>query len=123
MDGTWQLDWNGILKKSQFKRLLKHYPDEFASCTRNLKRVCDELDAGKSPADVPGNFYRPEGRGVFRIGQTKVRSAHELRLYVFPDERTRVLHVLCLGDKGTQQDDISLCRTHAATLQGESHEH
>lgn len=119
MEGTWNLDRQGILNRSQFKRLLKHYPDEVASCAANLDLVRADLEAGKRLGSFNFGFFRPEGRGVYRIGQTRVRSAHELRLYVFPDEQAKVLRVLCLGDKSTQQADIRLCHQHVSTLQGD----
>lgn len=113
MNEEWQLDWGCLLNKSQFKHMAKCHPKEMASCLENLDQVCTELNGGKKIGDIAFGFFRSEKKGLYRIGQTKVKSAHELRLYVFPDERTRTLRILCLGDKNTQQDDINLCHQHA----------
>lgn len=118
MAEEWSIEWKGILNRSQYKRLDKHYPDEVASCLGNLELVYNELSAGKPLGAISFGFFRSERRGVYRIGQTRIRSSHELRLYVFPDEQKRQLWILCLGDKSTQQDDIRRCHQQADTLKG-----
>ena len=52
-------------------------------------------------------FFRSEGEGVFRIGQTGVRSAKESRLYVYPDEQSQTMYVLTIGIKEQQAKDIA----------------
>jgi hypothetical protein len=79
----------------------------------NLGRVLDELNAGKPLSTFRFGFFRSEGRGLYRIGQTAVSAARELRLYVFPDARTRTLYLLAFGTKRTQQGDIAACRSQA----------
>ena len=44
---------------------------------------------------------------MYRIGQTGVPGAKESRLYIFPDEQNRVMYVLNIGDKDSQDMDIN----------------
>lgn len=52
---------------------------------------------------------RSEPVGVLAIDQSgpgKGARLVPLRLYVYPDETDKVLHIIGLGDKSTQKDDI-----------------
>jgi hypothetical protein len=42
----------------------------------------------------------------------------QTRLYVYPDLATRELHLLTIGDKGTQKVDIQLCKSFVVELRG-----
>ncbi len=35
----------------------------------------------------------------------------QTRLYVYPDTETEILHLITLGDKRSQKDDIATCRS------------
>jgi hypothetical protein len=52
------------------------------------------------------SFFRSEGNGLFRIGQSGVKAAKETRLYVYPDEEEKTIHILAIGTKEMQQNDI-----------------
>jgi len=44
----------------------------------------------------------------------------QLRLYVYPEDMQEILHVMILGDKSTQSDDIRLCKQTVEKLIQES---
>jgi hypothetical protein len=76
----------------------------------NLKRLQLALDAGGKLLQIKFGFFRSEGKGVHRISQHgQGRALKETRLYVCPDEETKTLYLLTLGDKTTQKDDINFC--------------
>jgi putative component of toxin-antitoxin plasmid stabilization module len=52
-------------------------------------------------------FFRSEGEGVFRIGQTGVESAKESRLYIYPDQKNQIMYILGIGTKDHQSEDIN----------------
>lgn len=83
------------------------YPAEVASCINNLGNVLVALSQGTPVNAVPFSFFRPEGGGVFRIGQTGVPSAREMRLYVTFVFVRGVAYVLSIGTKNTQSRDIA----------------
>lgn len=84
----------------------KIHPREVASVMVNLDRVMQQLGQGKRIGGFQFGFFRPEGNGVYRIGQTGVKNAKETRLCICPDETTHVVRVLAIGDKDSQQRDI-----------------
>ena len=66
---------------------------------------------GAKVQQVKAGFLHPEPLGVIAIDQKGGGKAlGETRLYVFPDEDEEVLHIITLGDKRSQADDIALCR-------------
>ena len=113
METNWTTDTSLLLNRHAAKTLARDCPAEWQSCMRNLGRVVDELKSGKSVSTFRFGFFRSEGRGVYRIGQTGVPSARELRLYVFPDTFTKTLYLLAFGTKRTQSSDIAACQNQA----------
>jgi len=91
----------------QFERKWQH---EFTNVMRNLQELLDALETGVRPEQLKGlRFVRSEPAGVLAIDQSgpgKRTKMVPLRLYVYPDETDQVLHIIGLGDKTTQSDDI-----------------
>jgi hypothetical protein len=77
----------------------------------NLDRVLGILREGRKIGSFQIGFFRPEGEGVFRIGQTGVPSAKESRLYVYPNEQNHTRYVLSIGIKDGQSRDIGEAKT------------
>lgn len=105
------------------KRLKKHRKKH----SRELKNVFDNLDtffkcleAGASSAQIHRGFIHPEPSGVLAIDQ-KGKGAHlkEFRLYIYQDEESEILHLIILGDKNTQADDIKFCKRFVEALRAE----
>ena len=72
---------------------------------------------GAKVQQVKAGFLHPEPLGVIAIDQKGGGKAlDETRLYVFPDEDEEVLHIITLGDKRSQADDIALCRQFVTEL-------
>jgi hypothetical protein len=93
---------------SKFKRFSSNHEKEYVSCFTNLNRIIRLLNAGFKLQTVINqcSFFRSEGNGLFRIGQSGVKAAKETRLYVYPDEEEKTIHILSIGTKETQQNDI-----------------
>jgi putative component of toxin-antitoxin plasmid stabilization module len=89
-----------------FKHFRKKHRREFVSCFVNLQKVQVFLSEGISIGQVGVGFLRSEGDGLWRVGQSQVRYAKESRLYFYAEEETRTLHLLGIGTKETQEDDI-----------------
>lgn len=122
MDGS-ETGWEVIqelAERGRFKDYNKKHPREYAACFVNLNEVAMLL--GRSAGGVKKiqvSFFRSEGQGVYRIGQTAVKHAKETRLYVHIDEASRRIHILTIGDKDSQFDDIRRCHAAAKNLKGE----
>ncbi len=94
--------------KGRLKRFAKSNRVEFVNCFKNLEAFLEHLQLGGRPHQSA--VVRPEGEGVFALdedGPGNPRLA--LRLYVYPDEPTRVLHILLMGDRKTQREDVNAC--------------
>ncbi|MDT8389835.1 MAG: hypothetical protein RRC34_04925 [Lentisphaeria bacterium] len=104
----WTISYDRASKASFAKYNQKH-PRETASVFSNLARVIDYLQSGRPIEPPPFGFLRSEGKGLYRIGQTGVKSAKETRLYIFFAVIEKVIHVLGIGDKGSQKRDIQNC--------------
>lgn len=107
MPANWTIDYSRMVNRHQAKTILHRYPAEVASCINNLGNVLVALSQGTPVNAVPFSFFRPEGGGVFRIGQTGVPSAREMRLYVTFVFVRGVAYVLSIGTKNTQSRDIA----------------
>ena len=106
MELEWQIE-NAFASPGKFKKFSGKHPREYESVFTNLEKVMRLLRCGHKLGSFQIGFFRPEGDGVYRIGQTGVPGAKESRLYIFPDEQNRVMYVLNIGDKDSQDMDIN----------------
>lgn len=89
------------------KRFRKDYPRELVAVVDNLNRVQRSLREGANPLDLPFGFIHREARGVLAIDQKGGGKAlAQARLYVYLDRDTETVHVITLGDKGSQKADV-----------------
>jgi hypothetical protein len=102
----WELNADNA-SKAQFSSFSKNHPREYASLFANLDKINGLLESGNKIGGFNVGFFRSEGGDVYRIGQTGVPSAKESRLYVFPDQLNRIMYVLGIGTKDTQDRDIN----------------
>jgi hypothetical protein len=120
MPTNWTIDTSHMVNRHQAKTLLRRYPDEVAACLGNLGLVIDALKVGQPLASISPPFFRSEGNGVFRIGQTGVPSAREMRLYVTFVFVAGIAYVIAVGTKNTQARDIADARRVARLLKKET---
>jgi hypothetical protein len=107
-ENGWSLDLS-LAEAGRFKDYQKRHEREHASCFVNLGTLLEMLDRYGSPKGFGLGFFRSEGRGVYRIGQTGVKHAKETRLYVYPSDVLRLVYVLTIGTKESQKDDVARC--------------
>ena len=49
-----------------------------------------------------------EGEGTYALDQSgELKTTTAIRLYIFPDEMTKVLRLLTIGEKNTQNRDVN----------------
>jgi hypothetical protein len=99
------------------KRYAKKQPRELIAVLANLQTIRDALDEGADPRRLPYGFLHIEPRGVLAIDQKGGgRDLAQTRLYLFLDATAEVIHLLTLGDKRSQPDDIRSCNQYVADL-------
>jgi putative component of toxin-antitoxin plasmid stabilization module len=118
MNSEWSIE-NRFASAGKFKKFDVKYPREYASLFRNLEKVKRILQQGNKLGSFQIGFFRSEGEGVFRIGQTGVPSAKESRLYVYPDEQNQTMYVLTIGTKDEQPEDINEAKKLARCIKPE----
>ena len=110
---------DGVEKR--FKRFEKKWPHELANLNANLDQLFVSLQAGIRPEQLKRElrFVRSEPKGVLAIDQKgpgKGAKLVAIRLYVYPDEETSILHLIGLGDKSSQPDDIECASAFVVNL-------
>ena len=90
----------------------------------NLDTYFVSLTQGAKPMQmVKHSFVHNEQMGVHAIDQSPLgKGAKTLRLYVYPDEETSILHVITIGDKNQQPDDVNECCKYVKALRKDSRE-
>jgi hypothetical protein len=108
----WTID-GALASDSEFKRFRKNHEPELVSCFSNLQKIIDFLNGGRRLINLANNpkFFKPEGKGIFRIGQTGLVNGKETRLYVYPLEERRIVFILGIGTKETQRTDIASAKS------------
>jgi hypothetical protein len=75
----------------------------------NLQRYIDRINAEENPSAFIAAYVHKEPNGIKSItqqGHSSKKNTKTFRLYIFPDTDTQTLHLLTLGDKPSQADDI-----------------
>ncbi len=97
--------------ENRIKKYDKKHHAEVVSCSANLVRLESFLNSGGTLRQALNfGFFRSEGEDVYRIGQTKIVSAKETRLYIYARITGPEIQVLTIGDKSSQQTDIRKCK-------------
>lgn len=108
--------------RAGFKTISKNHRKEAASCFANFKKILSILKDGNKLTEFKVGFFRPEGNGLYRIGQTKVKDSKEVRIYVYPDTENEIIYILSMGTKESQQKDIREAKKKIATIKKRTQE-
>lgn len=110
----WSLEVQDAVEK-RFKRFEKKWQHEMTNVMANLQELVEALNDGVWPEQLKQlRFVRSEPQGLLAIDETgpnKGTKPVPFRLYVYPDESVQVLHVITLGNKDMQKDDLDEAQT------------
>ena len=103
-----------------YQRALKWYAKkrrpEMVAVLSNLDDFWEALKAGAKPQQIRAGCIHPEPGGVLAFDQKGGGGQlRETRLYVYPDESCKTLHLITIGDKSTQAADIKLAKDFVAS--------
>jgi len=102
----------------------KKHPDELAATRANLlHRYLPRLNHARHHALVQAGCLHHEGHGVIAIDQNgQGKSLRDTRLYAYPDDASRTLHLLLIADKSSQKRDLRTVQAILKRIQsGPSH--
>ena len=115
MANNWKIN-NEHADLNRFKAYGKKHPRETEACFTNLAKVFTALNELENLAQIKFGFFRAEGHGIWRIGQTGVPHAAETRLYVYLFFQGETIYPLTIGDKKQQSDDLRRCAEIVKTI-------
>lgn len=106
----WLFEFQDDFDKRRRKWPKKH-KRELLAALNNLDTFAGALIAGQRPAEARFGFIHAEPMGVLAIDQKGGGpNLKETRLYIYPDTSTELIHVITIGDKDSQPDDIERCK-------------
>ena len=105
----------------EFARRQRHYekkhPRELQAVRVNLVFCIESLNNGVPPHQINSGFIHTEGQGVVAIDQKgQGKNLAQTRLYLYAEVETQTLHIITLGDKKSQREDIRTCRNYVESL-------
>lgn len=106
----WEFKIAPCYSKSTADHISKKHPQEFQNTFKNLDTYKKTLDEGVSleQAKRTLSFVHNEQKGLLAIDQRPPKGGFQLRLYIYPQEPTRIIHLTSIGDKQSQQNDIKI---------------
>jgi len=115
------------LPTDTFTRALKKWPKkhkrELGAMLANVQTIFDALRIGSKVESLRFGFIHPEPGGVLAVDQKGGGSGlKQCRLYTYPHTPSETLHLVTLGDKGTQADDIRYARAFIEGVKSEGGE-
>lgn len=108
-------NWN-LVETEQFQRDLKKiskaYRRETAQVLLNLRTYLERLEQGNNPLELSREctFVHREQSGCQAITQQPLPSAAQVRLYLYAYCEGSTVHLICMGDKHSQQKDNAYCK-------------
>lgn len=109
-----------MLMRGGHKRYEKKFPSELMAVLDNLDRYFKVISHGVHPQFVVAGYIHNEGKGVRAIDQRGGRKGKlkQTRLYVYPEVTTKILHLITIGDKKSQGEDIKQSAKFVDILKG-----
>ena len=93
--------------EKRVKKWPKKHRRELQAMHDNLDTFVGALNAGAPVEQVKFGFIHAEPKGIKAIDQRGAGAGvKQTRLYIFPDMRTRIVHLIVVGDKNSQRADI-----------------
>jgi len=108
--GMWKIETTAGWKNSTLE-FGAQYPNELAALLRNLMHYLAQLKAAKSHKRIEALYLEFRESGIVSINQSGMEDGlANSRLYVFPDESTRTLYLLCIGTEANKDSDLEYCK-------------
>ena len=102
----WTVSYVNSYPERRGKDLAKKHKKEVENIMLNFAKYIDLLQAEEKPVDLLKylSFVRNEGKGLYAIDPRPPAKAYPLRFYIYP--KSGIVHVINIGDKGTEKKDV-----------------
>src|SRR5687768_13378416 len=112
----WGIETTELWEHGQ-KHYLKKRPREFEAVFLNLKAYIAQLNVAKNSKCVQARYVHPEKSGVVAIGERPgPPGLQATRIYTYPDDETKKLWLITIGNKQDQPKDVKISATFALSL-------
>ncbi len=105
---NWFVEASGQYDRKH-KFYVKKRPNELKAVLNNLATYYTALSLN-GPQKINAGFIHNEPHGVKAVDQKGyMPKLQATRLYFYPDVNTNIVHLITIGDKNSQKDDINFC--------------
>lgn len=93
----------------KYKKFKKKHPEELQEALLRADKYFKILQVVGDPQKVnaPGVRIHTEGQGVIAFDQGSSKGKKAVRLYAYPDQERKILWLITVGDKDSQQRDVN----------------
>lgn len=104
-----------------FAKYNKDRPNELASVVANLAKYQETLKLLGHPQQITGKYVHREPKGVKALDESGsgFNNLQVTRLYIYPDAKTKIIHLLIIGSKKSQKKDVKFCEKFVEQLRSE----
>ena len=116
----WVLELSENYEKA-YKYYEKKHSGELAAVLNNLDSYVKALKNGLHPQFIQAGYIHHEPKGIKALdqkGSGKRQKLQQTRLYIYPNEEAKIVHLITIGDKSSQKNDIRLSVGFVETLKG-----
>lgn len=112
----------------KFNRMYKRYdkksPKIIKALDNNLSYYLHSLKQNVHPQKITAGFiHRNYPHGIKSIDQSRSdEKLKETRLYIYPDTKKGILHLITIGEKGKQSEDVKFCIDYVKEIRKEIEE-
>src|SRR6266481_3375756 len=108
-DRSWKLVRTDLFER-RFEEYQKKHKPQLKAVLANLERYNDYLEAAPFARLISAHFIHPEGGGVIALDEKGYKPKQPpTRLYVYPQQNSKTLYLITVGDKRSQKEDIKDC--------------
>lgn len=99
----------------------KDRPNELVAVVANLAKYQDTLKQLGHPQRITGKYVHREPKGVKALDESGsgLNNLQATRLYIYPDAKTKSIHLLTIGGKKSQKKDVKFCENFIEQLRRE----
>lgn len=115
----WRIEITDVYDRAH-KYYEKKHPAELIAVLDNLDRYFKAVSHGVHPQFIVAGYIHDEGKGVKALDQKGGGKGklQQTRLYFYPDFEAKVIHLITIGDKRSQKDDIKQAANFVIGLKG-----
>jgi hypothetical protein len=103
------------LYESMAKWYSRKKANELKAVERNLEKCLKLLNLGTKPLQLSLKCVHTEGKGVLAIDESGYKVKTQVtRLYLWCDDTDELVHLITIGDKHSQGDDVKVAQEYVA---------